>query len=200
NYCTTLQIFWSCIAVLVACTWVSTHPNIPRLKEKMWRGMAERIILMIITLIAPEMMAFWACQDWYSAKRLSKRLKTQGWTKTHAHFALMGGFALYDDAQPVAASSNSLLSFHHTSLSHELPALCENEVKDHSCSDGFSKLLAMSQTTWLIIQLTARVCQRLPATELKIMTTAFAFINLLVYFFWWNKPQGAGCHIRIQCT
>ncbi|KAF9062185.1 hypothetical protein BDP27DRAFT_1233942, partial [Rhodocollybia butyracea] len=92
NCRTTLQIFWSCIAVLVACTWVSTHPNIPRMKEKRWRGMAERIILIIIILIAPEMMVFWACQDWYSAKRHSKRLK---WMKTHAYFALMGGFALY---------------------------------------------------------------------------------------------------------
>ncbi|KAF9062186.1 hypothetical protein BDP27DRAFT_1190598, partial [Rhodocollybia butyracea] len=64
----------------------------------------------------------------------------------------------------------------------------ENKVKDHSRSDRVSKLLAVFQTTWLIIQLTARVCQRLPVTELEIMTAAFAFINLLVYFFWRNKP------------
>ncbi|KAF9065718.1 hypothetical protein BDP27DRAFT_1549503, partial [Rhodocollybia butyracea] len=44
-----------------------------------------------------------------------------------------------------------------------------------SHSDGFSKFITVAQTTWLVIQLLARVAQRLPATELEIMTAAYAF-------------------------
>ncbi|KAF9018820.1 hypothetical protein BDP27DRAFT_1251015, partial [Rhodocollybia butyracea] len=93
---TTLQIFWSCTSVLIACIWVSIHPNIPGREDKWWRTLAEKIFLMLVTLIAPEMMLFWALRDWSSARLLATRLKMIGWTKTHAFFALMGGFALYE--------------------------------------------------------------------------------------------------------
>ncbi|KAF9065717.1 hypothetical protein BDP27DRAFT_1079850, partial [Rhodocollybia butyracea] len=51
---------------------------------------------MLVTLIIPEMMLYWACREWYSARILAKRFKEKGWTKSHAFFALMGGFALYE--------------------------------------------------------------------------------------------------------
>ncbi|KAF9018821.1 hypothetical protein BDP27DRAFT_1251010, partial [Rhodocollybia butyracea] len=66
--------------------------------------------------------------------------------------------------------------------------MTEHEVKDRSHSDAFSKFIAVAQTTWLVVQLVARAVEGLPATELEIMTAAFVFMNLLLYFFWWNKP------------
>jgi hypothetical protein len=71
---TSPQIFWSCASVLIACTWVSIHPNIPGPKDKWWRVLAEKISLMLVTLIAPEMMLYWACRDWYSARILAKSM------------------------------------------------------------------------------------------------------------------------------
>ncbi|KAF9063170.1 hypothetical protein BDP27DRAFT_1232520 [Rhodocollybia butyracea] len=195
-----LQIFWSCASTLIACTWVSIHPNIPGPKDK-WRNvLGEKILLMLVALIAPELIMFWAIRDWQAARTLARRFETKGWTKSHAFFALMGGFALYE-GKNTTYNNNSELD-DRSLLAHAdfIGQMTESEIKDRSHSDGFSKLVAVTQTTWLVIQLLARVAQGLPTTELEIMTTAFVFMNVLFYFFWWNKPQGVGCPIRIQRT
>ncbi|KIK64587.1 hypothetical protein GYMLUDRAFT_160639, partial [Collybiopsis luxurians FD-317 M1] len=49
-----------------------------------------------------------------------------------------------------------------------------------------------------VVQLLTRWVQHLPITELEIMTVAFAVMNILIYFFWWEKPVGICCHICIQ--
>ncbi|KAF9077978.1 hypothetical protein BDP27DRAFT_1207537 [Rhodocollybia butyracea] len=199
---TTLQIFWSCASVLIACTWVSIHPNIPGPKDNGLRVLAEKIFLMLVTLIVPEMMLYWAYRDWSCARILANRLQEKKWTESHAFFALMGGFALYESENLDGATYNNNELDGRSLLAHAdfIGQMTEREVKDRSHSDGFSKLIAVAQTTWLVLQLLARVVQELPATELEVMTAAFAFLNILLYFFWWNKPQGVGCPIRIQRT
>ncbi|KAF9072837.1 hypothetical protein BDP27DRAFT_1417605 [Rhodocollybia butyracea] len=219
---TALQIFWSCTSVLIACIWVSIHPNIPGPRDRWWRVLAEKIFLMLITLTVPEMMLFWAIRDWSSARLLATRLKMIGWTKTHAFFALMGGFALYEGKEFICVLRIMPISEEHQNIqdciagascntselddrsllahAHFIGQMTKHEVKDRSHSDAFSKFIAVAQTTWLVIQLVARAARGLPATELEIMTAAFVFMNLLLYFFWWNKPQGVECPIRIQRT
>ncbi|KAJ3963467.1 hypothetical protein EV361DRAFT_874847 [Lentinula raphanica] len=57
HHCRTLlQILWSCISVLVACTWVAVHPNIPGSDESSWEISLRRLKLMLLTLIAPEIV------------------------------------------------------------------------------------------------------------------------------------------------
>ncbi|KAJ7209264.1 hypothetical protein GGX14DRAFT_364947, partial [Mycena pura] len=34
----------------------------------------------------------------------------------------------------------------------------------------------------------ARVVQRLPVTELKVATLAFAVLNVFIWALWWGKP------------
>ncbi|KAF5371524.1 hypothetical protein D9757_010367 [Collybiopsis confluens] len=113
---TVLGILWTCLSVLFACTWVSVHPNVPGPNEgstvnRLW----AKTKLMIIALIAPELVLMWAVRQWYAARELTKGVCVvcgedasilcafefdhqvyRGWTKTHAFFALMGGFALYE--------------------------------------------------------------------------------------------------------
>ncbi|KIK53942.1 hypothetical protein GYMLUDRAFT_49114 [Collybiopsis luxurians FD-317 M1] len=342
NDCRTLlQIVWSCISVLITCTWVSVHPNVPGPDDSSWKVLRRKIGLMIIALIAPEMLVLWAARQWFAARKLSERYP--GWTRTHAFFALMGGFALYegkkcisvlrfipdnyssakvpiwahfenlerrtvindntpsihsdstlvpltghasmpssDDLKQPPAADNEVESEgcpsapSHTDVEHDNPvsshdnddtlvisadsnpksgtqtergelkvpllassdfegrynqthttptlytvgkfAECyatrfdrrsfaahlnliaripEAEIKDRSHSDGFSKLIAVMQTTWFVVQLLARWIEGLPVTELEVMTLAFAAMNVLIYFFWWDKPQGVGCPVRI---
>ncbi|KIK53930.1 hypothetical protein GYMLUDRAFT_922656 [Collybiopsis luxurians FD-317 M1] len=344
NDCRTLlQIVWSCVSVLIACTWVSVHPNVPGPHDSSWKVLRRKIGLMIIALIAPELLVLWAARQWFAARKLSERYPE--WTRTHAFFALMGGFALYkgkecvavlryetsswmdwhisesfqepsttginnnagsthgddlripltagasmssdDDPKqrlvadnevepedhPLAASytavkcnnptlshndgtdtivsTNSNLKFGtqieedlkdhllgslnpgsklnnpHSIKSQTTPTLWiagklaelhaspgsdlgsflahsnligripEAEIKDRSHSDGFSKLIAVMQTTWFVVQLLARWIEGLPVTELEVMTLAFAAMNVLIYFFWWDKPQGVGCPVHI---
>ncbi|KAE9405049.1 hypothetical protein BT96DRAFT_877180, partial [Gymnopus androsaceus JB14] len=224
NNCrTTLQILWSCLTVLIACTWVSTHPNIPRPTESSARVLVQKIGLMIVSLIAPEMMVLWACRDWIAARVLTKRFEEKGWTKTHAYFTLMGGFALYEGNELVSVlrfmppgitrkERRKIWQYFHCFINDDdiqlnersivahadsIGRISEHEVKDRSHSDGFSKLITVTQTSWLITQIIARAAQRLAVTELEIMTSAFAVININLYFFWWNKPQGIRYHIHI---
>ncbi|KIK51379.1 hypothetical protein GYMLUDRAFT_181434, partial [Collybiopsis luxurians FD-317 M1] len=97
NNCRTLlQIIWSCVSVLIACTWVSVHPNVPGPGESSWKVVRRKVRLMIIALIAPELFVLWAARQWFAARKLAKRYRDQGWTMSHAFFALMGGFALYE--------------------------------------------------------------------------------------------------------
>ncbi|KIK53919.1 hypothetical protein GYMLUDRAFT_922503 [Collybiopsis luxurians FD-317 M1] len=323
NDCRTLlQIVWSCVSVLIACTWVSVHPNVPGPDDNSWKVLRRKIGLMIIALIAPEMLVLWAARQWFAARKLSEWYP--GWMRTHAFFALMGGFALYEGKKCVSVlrfippddwltgnsgpimkhftsverrtvTNGNSLSIHvrghntgvlltedhpsaasHTDVEHDSPvsshekddtlvisadsnpksgtqtergelkvpllassnfegrynqthttptlytvgkfAECyatifdrqsfvahlnliaripEAEIKDRSHSDGFSKLIAVMQTTWFVVQLFARWAEGLPVTELEVMTLAFAAMNVLIYFFWWDKPQGVGCPVCI---
>ncbi|KIK53925.1 hypothetical protein GYMLUDRAFT_178157 [Collybiopsis luxurians FD-317 M1] len=190
--CRTLfQIVWSCVSVLIACTWVSVHPNVPGPHDSSWKVFLRKIGLMIIALIAPEMLVLWASRQWFAARKLSERYP--GWTRTHAFFALMGGFALYDGNECYSALRFRSFAAHLDLIGR----ISKAEIKDRSHSDGFSKLIAVMQTTWFMVQLLARWIEGLPVTELEVMTLAFAAMNVLIYFFWWDKPQGVGCHVRI---
>ncbi|KIK51380.1 hypothetical protein GYMLUDRAFT_252080 [Collybiopsis luxurians FD-317 M1] len=302
---TLLQIIWSCVSVLVACTWVSVHPNVPGPDEGFWKILRRKIGLMMIALIAPELVVLWAARQWFAARKLAKRYREQGWTRTHAFFALMGGFALYEDKKCVSVlrfipseeaidcildklkkiegrsdvkegaasvhddndddkadierdtgvsiSPNNDVKRHSRTLtlraggrlgtgvpisnvklsagvsfswsaaleisemisgvrvlsedaSNErsfaahvdvIGRMSEHHVKDRGHSDGFAKFVAVGQTTWFVVQLLARWVEGLPVTELEIMTLAFAAMNVLIYYFWWDKPQGVECHVGI---
>ncbi|KIK53933.1 hypothetical protein GYMLUDRAFT_49111 [Collybiopsis luxurians FD-317 M1] len=240
NRRTLFQIVWSCLSVLIACTWVSVHPNVPGPNESSWKVLRRKIGLMVIALIAPEILVLWAARQWFAARKLSKGYK--GWTKSHAFFALMGGFAVYRGEDCIAAlrfipqgcrytpmektilenfpnpdtetkhasatgyaavdrDDHSDRKFHdHSFAAHVdlIRSMKEYEIKDRSHSDGFSKLIAVMQTTWFVVQLFTRWAEGLAVTELEVMTLAFAAMNVLIYFFWWDKPQGVGCPVCIQ--
>ena len=78
-----------------------------------------------------------------------------------------------------------------------MPFTTEEELKDRGKSDGISKFIVLLQTSWFIIQCIARGIERLPLTELEIVTLAYAMMNLFVYIFWWDKPRDVGCPIRV---
>jgi hypothetical protein len=76
----------------------------------------------------------------------------------------------------------------------------ETELKDRGKSDGLTKLIVLVQTLWFVIQCLARGKQRLPLTELEVVTLAYTMLNLFIYIFWWDKPQNVGCPIRVYKT
>ncbi|KAK7021847.1 hypothetical protein VNI00_017240 [Paramarasmius palmivorus] len=75
--------------------------------------------------------------------------------------------------------------------------ITKQEIQDRGHADALSKLIAIVQTAWFIIQITARFSQQLIVTELEVVTLAFAFLNFVVYFLWWNKPLRVRHPIRI---
>lgn len=75
NLRSTWDIVWNCLATIFACAWVSVHPNIPPPGTKEWQVAIMRSELMIWTIIAPEMMLFWAIRQWVGARKLAALYK-----------------------------------------------------------------------------------------------------------------------------
>ncbi|ESK86847.1 hypothetical protein Moror_3460 [Moniliophthora roreri MCA 2997] len=76
-------------------------------------------------------------------------------------------------------------------------SITEEEIQDRSHADVLSKTIAIVQTTWFILQCIARGAQGLAITELEIITLAFAFLNFITYFLWWNKPLRVRYPVRV---
>lgn len=108
----------------------------------------------------------------------------------------MGGFILSHDGQlrhPLNPSSISLLiRGDYIDIS-----ITENEINDKSKGDMISKGLVVLQTTWFALQFIARSVQRLPVTELEIVTLAFVTLNLATYVLWWKKPLNVQCAVPV---
>ncbi|ESK82944.1 hypothetical protein Moror_11822 [Moniliophthora roreri MCA 2997] len=97
NGCRTATgILWSCLSVILACTWVAIHPNIPKVGTHSAVVVCKDIELMVIAILAPEVIILWAMRQWYSAKAITKQFKKYGWGMSHAFFVIMGGFTLYE--------------------------------------------------------------------------------------------------------
>lgn len=124
----TLDILWSCLFTIIACTWTIQHLNIPEQRDRasekkdrlhqIWYA-AERgaksfwsnLKWMLFTMVAPEFILGKAIGDFMVAWDLKKKvdeMKRRGevefheeWGLSHGFFALMGGFRvlLRDDSQ-----------------------------------------------------------------------------------------------------
>jgi len=61
-----LTIIWSCLVTTVICAWSAVHPNIaPR--ERFTKSAWRRIILLVWTIIAPEILPAWALRETIAA-------------------------------------------------------------------------------------------------------------------------------------
>ena len=66
------DVLWSCLATILACSWVSIHPNIPGPNESSRRVFFRRLELMFWAVVAPEMIITWARRQWLGARYLEK--------------------------------------------------------------------------------------------------------------------------------
>lgn len=105
----TLDILWSCLSVLLICTWSIIHPAVPfqtspsREIQKFNRA-AVRLFWksswMLLNLLAPEWSLAKAWADYRSVSSLEdgfKKFQEQDgvpWSRAHIHLANMGGFAI----------------------------------------------------------------------------------------------------------
>lgn len=114
----TLDIVWSCLAVLLLCTWVVLHENVPAEGSTNGSWWSRRFLSaflavqktcsFIYALFAPELFTGKAMMCLYFARHVRAlmvdRAKKDGveWTIYHAFLANMGGFAIEftEDTQP----------------------------------------------------------------------------------------------------
>jgi len=124
----------------------------------------------------------------------------------HAHLLGMGGITTVDpafekdnseDPHGEVLSLDRYKSLAAQDSTFELPKITCADIKDRSKGDFLSKLIAILQTTWFILQYIARSRQRLALTEFELVTFALASLNAVTYAFWWHKPQGIQEPMRI---
>ena len=118
----------------------------------------------------------------------SDDISDRKWTITHGFFASMGGFMLYKDGVMTEALEIEELEQLASEGKIDWPSISERDIKDRSKGDSFSKGFVVLQTTWFITQCIARGVAGLSLTELELASLAFAILNGVLYFLWWNKP------------
>ncbi|KIK65966.1 hypothetical protein GYMLUDRAFT_158087, partial [Collybiopsis luxurians FD-317 M1] len=196
---TLFGILSSCFSVIFICVWVAIHPNVPAVKRSSYRVLFDKLCITFVALLAPELIVSWAVQQWIVARRILKKYEKYGWTKTHAYLALMGGFALYDKDGFVFhlwdPEFDDLKEVAWSSYKEQHGQYLTKDNLNHS--DWVTKVIAVVQTGWFVLQCAARAEERKAITELEILTLAFALLNFATYLLWWNKPQGVRHPIRV---
>lgn len=67
-----INIIWTCLATILAASWVSVHPNMPHPDDSMVKKSLRRLELMFWAVITPELIIFWAMRQWYGALKIKK--------------------------------------------------------------------------------------------------------------------------------
>jgi hypothetical protein len=85
--------------------------------------------------------------------------------------------------------ANQLLLARELGIIGKLPKLSTERVSDLSKEDIFVKLLAISQIIWLCLQLSMRLGQGVPTTQLEVMTMGYALCSAVTYFLLFDRPR-----------
>ncbi|KAF8647248.1 hypothetical protein AX16_006826 [Volvariella volvacea WC 439] len=191
---TLFDILYSCIGVILLCTYISVHHNVPSHYATWMQVKWMRVRTTLLALLAPELIIIWAIRERTKAGRIADEMKDHGWTRTHGFFLQMGGLL------QVSHSRYEVVGGHvHTGVSPSyrryesvrginIPRISEKEIKDHGKGDLLAKAIVVIQTTWFVAQCIARHTQGLVLTEIELVTLAFATLNVITYGLWWDKP------------
>ena len=85
--------------------------------------------------------------------------------------------------------ANQLLLARELGIIGKLPKLSTERVSDLSKEDIFVKLLAISKIIWLCLQLSMRLSQGVPTTQLEVMTMGYALCSAVTYFLLFDRPR-----------
>jgi hypothetical protein len=109
----------------------------------------------------------------------------------------MGGFMEYNGNEPVQTLLPEQLEGYSLTGKGDFPRIAIEEIEDKSKGDFISKGLVVLQTGWFITQCITRGARGLPITELELVTIAFAGLNLVMYWLWWDKPLNVRRAVRV---
>ncbi|KAL6890952.1 hypothetical protein GGI43DRAFT_415226 [Trichoderma evansii] len=214
----TLNILWSSLFTIFACTWTVQHPpileqrngrNLGILGDLKWGliGIGRSATIMIVTALAPEFIMGDAYHSLEKAREVQKEMQKYAdadgvtWTLTHSYFAIMGGFAIRSkpsrEKQLDRLSIGQVYELRRRELIKPLPDIAVEEIKDKSKSDSFGKMIAIGQILWTVVQIIARAAKKLPVSPLEIAVVGFAICAIITYSLYWYKPQRAHVPIAI---
>lgn len=189
----TLTLLTSCLATTMLCTWIVIHPRIDKRKG---RRLLHKLVLWLKTIVAPELIAVGAAQEWTQARRVVRESSkfTNGELGLVQAFYI-GMFGLQHRTsqgtrilwpnQFVWLLEQGLLDWRN----HEEWGLSSEVIQDKGNSDTTGKLFAASQVAWFVAQSIMRVAHDLPLAPLEAMTLSYVPLFVVTYSYWWTKPR-----------
>lgn len=117
NIRSTLDMVWTCLSILIICTWSVQCPNLPfQIHPQDWRQRIRlqlhriwgKTVAMIIGVLLPEVMTAIAVDDWANAGSITRQILPQTeedhipWSRAHSFAADMGFFIIkFPENEPV---------------------------------------------------------------------------------------------------
>jgi hypothetical protein len=209
------SILWSCVFTLVACVWLSVHPNMPCPTEGWIRKTSRRMGLVLLAIIAPEYIAFFALKQRSRAQRIlelpdgmchvfshqiksltSDRSAPPHWELPHGFFAVMGGFMSSDSIGrlfPAVPGWNSM-----TFSDFEWGEMTAADIADKGKGDFLLTLLVVLQVLWFILGLVSRAASGLAISQFEVITCGYILSACITYIAWWHKPYCAERYIYVE--
>ncbi|KAF9543987.1 hypothetical protein CPC08DRAFT_700419 [Agrocybe pediades] len=195
NHRTLQDIIWSCVATMVACSWVSVHPNMPGAEERPVSRHLRHLAYVFWAIVAPEALIFWAMRQWHGARTIEKEFKKEKWTTTHGHFLQMGGFVFEYEEEKDGTKLKKKTVVNPQKLRQwvnegrvELPNVRKRDIDDLSKTSVLARAIVTVQVLWFALQCIARHIENLPITKLELTTAALAAVNGALYLCWADKP------------
>lgn len=187
----TIDIIWSCLFTIFLCTWTALHLNLPAAHETYIQFALRKGKWFILTLLGPEFVVWLAIGQRCEAKDSMERFKASGhdgWTLKHSFYAAMGGITVQaTDCKPFPVTAKQLHYLVEQGYT-ELPKISKEEIWDKSKADLFTKVFSCGQISWLVVQVVARLIQRLEITTLELTTLGYVLCALSTYLAWLHKP------------
>lgn len=85
--------------------------------------------------------------------------------------------------------ANQLLLARKLGIIKQLPNLSADQISDLNKEDISVKLLAISQIIRLCLQLSMRLSQGVPTTQLEVMTMGYALCSAITYIMLFDRPK-----------
>lgn len=217
NMRTILDIVWSSLSTLIACTYTVLHLNVPEQRggrdpgvlgnlKWLFKGLAPSIKWAAIAFLAPDYYAISAVRQYFAAKRCLREIQRQlkdrtpgcnDFAMTHAWYVRMGGFAIKQNMSSkcprvihlTGSSFLALICGSNPSLSEHVQLPTEADINDRSKSDSFAKCLGLLQIMYYILSCLTRIATNLAVTHLEMGVFGAAACSLISWTLFWNKPR-----------
>ena len=209
----TIDILWNSLFTIFLCVWTAIHPPIPCHEQERPDSIKTKIVRSkigpsLMTLIAPEILSVVAIVELFEARWIAMKINKitgNSFTLTHAFFLIMGGFCIESPSKnrhQLTETDVGQLEGEATTPSWmmELQFIKKSQIKDMAKSDTLTKFFACSQALWFVTQVGSRLFQNKAITLLEVSTMAYVLCAIIMYGFWWNKPQDCTSPIIIACT
>ncbi|KAK0731727.1 hypothetical protein B0H67DRAFT_640078 [Lasiosphaeris hirsuta] len=152
----TLDILWSSLFTIIACTWSVQHPNVPEQLINPWHDLenARRI---------HESASFQKCAHQDGVE----------WTFLHSYFANMGGFVIQGDPSddmihhPYHLDADTLLRLCELNILKSMRDISTEDILDKPKDDWLVKGAAICQIQWTTIQIAVRLANKIDVSPAR---------------------------------